>query len=338
MTGIARARALQGTATPAWLALVAVYLFWGSTYLAIRVGVRDLPPAMMSGIRYVIAGSLLYPLALRTGGDERRRDDRPHAWQWLACLLVGSLLLVCGNGGVSWAEQRVPSGLAALLVATVPLWMILFAVPLRHERITLTAGGGLAVGIVGVAVLAGGGSFAGGVVWIFLVLGASAAWGLGSVLGHRVPLPRRPALAAAMQMIAGGVVLLIISAGTGEWSDVRWGHIAPNAWWSLLWLIGPGSILAFVAYGYALMHLPVSVVSTYAFVNPVIAVFLGSALLSEAFTLREAIGTVLVVASVAVILLRPRVGATSYRPARRTAPEPRYRAESPRRETRTSET
>jgi drug/metabolite transporter (DMT)-like permease len=290
------------------MALVAVYLFWGSTYLAIRVGVRDLPPAMMSGIRYVIAGLLLYPVALRTGGEEQRRDDRPAARQWLACLIVGSLLLVCGNGGVTWAEEKVPSGLAALLVATVPLWMILFAVPLRHERITTTAGGGLLVGIVGVAVLAGGGSLSGGFSGIVLVLGASAAWGLGSVLGHRLPLPRRPAVGAAMQMLAGGVILLIISAATGEWSQVRWNEVAPNAWWSVVWLIGPGSILAFVAYGYALMHLRVSVVSTYAFVNPVIAVFLGSALLGETFTLREGLGTLLVVASVALTLYRPRRG------------------------------
>ena len=304
MISISAARSARGTAAPAWMALVAVYLFWGSTYLAIRVGVRDLPPAMMSGIRYLIAGLLLYPLALRTGGEERRRTDRPGARQWLACLIVGSLLLVCGNGGVTWAEEKVPSGLAALLVATVPLWMILFAVPLRHERITATAGAGLVVGILGVAVLAGGGSLSGGVSGIVLVLGASAAWGFGSVLGHRLPLPRRPALGAAMQMLAGGVILLIISAATGEWGEVRWSEVAPNAWWSVLWLVGPGSILAFVAYGYALMHLPVSVVSTYAFVNPVIAVFLGSVLLGETFTLREALGTLLVVASVALTLYR----------------------------------
>jgi drug/metabolite transporter (DMT)-like permease len=300
------ARFTRNSAAPAWLALVAVYLFWGSTYLAIRVGVRDLPPAMMAGIRYVIAGSLLYPFALRTGGEQRRREDRPGPQQWLSCLVVGSLLLVCGNGGVTWAEQKVPSGLAALLVATVPLWMILFAVPLRHERITTAAAGGLVVGIAGVAVLAGGGSFGGGAGGIVLLLGASAAWGLGSVLGHRVALPRRPALGAAMQMLAGGIVLLIISAATGEWADVRWGEVAPNAWWSVVWLIGPGSILAFVAYGYALVHLRVSVVSTYAFVNPVIAVVLGSAMLGEDFTLREGFGTLLVVASVALTLYRPR--------------------------------
>lgn len=306
MISLSAARSARGAAAPAWLALVAVYLFWGSTYLAIRVGVRDLPPAMMSGIRYVIAGALLYPLALHTGGDERRRNDRPGLRQWLACLVIGSLLLVCGNGGVTWAEENVPSGLAALLVATVPLWMILFAVPLRHERITVTAGCGLVVGIIGVAALAGGGSFGGGLGGVFLVLAASAAWGLGSVLGHRLPLPRRPALAAAIQMLAGGVVLLIIASATGEWSDVRWSGVSANAWWSVLWLVGPGSILAFVAYGYALMHMPVSVVSTYAFVNPVIAVFLGITLLGEAFTLREGLGTLLVVASVALTLYRRR--------------------------------
>lgn len=306
MIGISAARSVRGAATPAWLALVAVYLFWGSTYLAIRVGVRDLPPAMMSGIRYVIAGSLLYPIALRTGGQEQRRDDRPAARQWLACLLIGSLLLVGGNGGVTWAEEKVPSGLAALLVATVPLWMILFAVPLRHEPITAAAGGGLVVGIVGVAVLAGGGSFGGGLGGVVLILAASASWGFGSVLGHRAPLPHRPALAAAMQMLTGGVLLLIISAATGEWADVRWSDVAPDAWWSVVWLVGPGSILAFVAYGYALMHLRVSVVSTYAFVNPVIAVFLGVALLGETFTLREGLGTLLVVASVALTLYRRR--------------------------------
>ena len=290
----------------AWSALLVVYLVWGSTYLAIRVGVRDLPPGIMAGVRYLIAGALLYPIAIRTGDAQTRAVDRPGRRQWIGCGIVGLLLLVMGNGGVSVAEQTIPSGLAALLVATVPLWMIVFAVPIQHERIRGNGVAGLVLGLIGVGVLAGGGLGGGSVTGVLIVLGASAAWGLGSVLGHRLALPRRALVAAAIEMLVGGVILLVAAAVGGEFAHVGWGDVHATSWLALAWLIVPGSILAFTAYGYALSHLPVSTVSTYAYVNPVVAVILGTALLQETFGPREIVGAVLVVASVALTLHKPR--------------------------------
>lgn len=288
----------------AWTAMVVVYLVWGSTYLAIRVGVRDLPPGILAGGRYLLAGLLLYPVAARSGSAELRATDRPSRASWGACAVVGVLLLVMGNGGVTLAERTVPSALAAVLVATVPLWMVVFGVLIQRDRVSLLAGVGLLVGLAGVAVLAGGGPLSGHTLGVVIILGAAAAWGLGSVLGHRLPLPRRVLLGAAMQMLVAGVVLLAAAAISGEFGQVRWGAVHATSWLSLAWLVVPGSIIAFTAYGYALTHLPLPTVSTYAYVNPVVAVVLGTLLLNEAFTLRAAIGTALVVGSVALTIRR----------------------------------
>jgi drug/metabolite transporter (DMT)-like permease len=290
----------------AFAALVVVYVVWGSTYLAIRVGVRDLPPGILAGTRYLLAGLVLFPVALRTGAAQLRRTDRPGRRQWLGCAVVGLLLLVCGNGGVTFAERTVPSGMAAVLVATVPLWMVVFGVLIDGNRVTVAAGLGLLMGLVGVAVLAGGGPLHGHWVGLLVILGASAAWGLGSVLGHHLALPRRALLGAAMQMLVAGVVLLAVATATGEFGDVRWSSVDLDSWLALAWLVVPGSILAFTAYGYALAHLPIATVSTYAYVNPVVAVALGTALLGEAFTPRDAVGTALVVLSVALTLNHAR--------------------------------
>jgi drug/metabolite transporter (DMT)-like permease len=297
------------TRVKSWIALGIVYLVWGSTYLAIRVGVGHLPPLLLAGTRYVIAGALLYPIARRASADARGTADggaRPDAKAWLACAVVGLLLLFAGNGGVSVAETRLPSGIAALLVATVPLWMIVFAWPVEHQRVTVRAAAGLAIGLVGVAVLVGAGLSGGGMSGVFIVLGASAAWGLGSVLSHRLPVPGDAMLAAAIEMLAGGVVLLAVAAATGEFSRVHWSAVPATSWIALAYLIGPGSILAFTAYGYALSHLPVPTVSTYAYVNPVVAVLAGIVFLGEQFSWREGLGAALVLASVVIILNRPR--------------------------------
>src|SRR6202034_4279131 len=166
-----------------WIALGVVYLVWGSTYLAIRVGVGHLPPLFLAGTRYVIAGALLYPIALRSTTRSRgSAQDRakPGAKAWFAGAVVGILLLFAGNGGVTVAETTLPSGLAAVLVATVPLWMLVFAWPLRHQRITARSVAGLSAGLAGVAVLVGTGAAAGHLPGVIIVLGAAAAWGFGS--------------------------------------------------------------------------------------------------------------------------------------------------------------
>lgn len=288
----------------AWTALGVVYLVWGSTYLAIRVGVRDLPPMTMTGLRYLAAGLLLYPIAIRTGGLPQRGSDKPGTRQWLAAAVVGFLLLVLGNGGLSIGEQSLDSGFAAVLVATVPLWMVLLAWPIDRARPTRRSLGGLGIGLLGVTVLAGGGSGSGQLASVIVVLGASAAWGLGSVLAHRMTLPRRVLVAAAIEMLVGGVILLLAAGIHGDYARVHWSQVHASSWLALIYLIGPGSVLAFTAFSYALARLPLTTVATFAYVNPVVAVVLGVVILSEAVTTYQVMGTVLVIVSVILTLQR----------------------------------
>jgi drug/metabolite transporter (DMT)-like permease len=307
-----------------WIALGVVYVVWGSTYLAIRVGVGHLPPLLFAGIRYVVAGALLYPIARRATTRSRGPGEpgtRPGVKAWLAGAAVGILLLSAGNGGVTFAETRLPSGFAAVLVATVPLWMIVFAWALQHQRVAGRSAAGLLVGLAGVVVLVGSATPSGGIIYVIIVLGAAAAWGFGSVLSNRLPVPGHALLAAAIEMLAGGVVLLLVAAGTGEFSHVRWSAVPATSWIALAYLIGPGSILAFTAYGYALSHLPVTTVSTYAYVNPVVAVLAGVVILGEHLSLREALGAALVVGSVVIILHRTRKSARPGPAGDRAAPD-----------------
>ena len=209
-----------------------------------------------------------------------------------------------GNGGVTWAERTLPSGLAAVLVATVPMWMVLFDA-LAHRRMPgLRRAVGLLFGLVGVTVLASGGSGGAHAGAVVVVLVASAAWGFGSVLGHGLSLPRRALLGAAMQMLVAGVVLLVIAACQGEFARLHLGAVAATGWLALAWLIVPGSIIAFTAYGFALGRLPVVTVSSYAYVNPVVAVLLGMALLGETVSLHEGLGSLIIVGSVAALLIQ----------------------------------
>jgi drug/metabolite transporter (DMT)-like permease len=295
-----------------WIALGIVYLVWGSTYLAIRVGVGHLPPLLFAGTRYVIAGALLYPFALRATANSRgpaQDRTKPGARAWLAGAVIGILLLFAGNGGVTVGEKTLPSGFAAVLVATVPLWMIVFAWPVQHQRVTLRSALALAVGLGGVIILVGDGTASGRISGVIIVLGAAAAWGFGSVLSHRLAVPSHAMLAAAIEMVAGGVVLLALGAGTGEFSRIQWSSVPATSWIALAYLIGPGSILAFTAYGYALSHLPVTTVSTYAYVNPVVAVLAGIVFLGEQFSWREGLGAALVLVSVVITLQRSRSAA-----------------------------
>jgi drug/metabolite transporter (DMT)-like permease len=304
-----------------WIALGVVYLVWGSTYLAIRVGVGHLPPLFLAGTRYVIAGALLYPIAKRaargrgTAGSGGTTGDnaKPGLTAWFAGAVIGILLLFGGNGGLTVGETTLPSGLSAVLVATVPLWMIVFAWPVQHQRVNVRSAAGLAVGLCGVAVLVGGGTESGRIPGVLIVLGGALFWGFGSVLSHKLAVPSHAMLAAAIEMLAGGAVLLAVAAGSGEFSRVHWSSVPVTSWIALAYLIGPGSILAFTAYGYALSHLPVSTVSTYAYVNPVVAVLAGIVFLGEQFTWHEGIGAALVLVSVVITLHRS--GRASRQPA-----------------------
>jgi drug/metabolite transporter (DMT)-like permease len=258
----------------------------------------------MAGIRYLVAGLLLFPFAWRAGPPEQRRKDRPRAVHWLAAAVVGGLMLGCGNGGVSAAERTVPAGLASLLVATVPLWLTVLDFVLNRTRIRLPALGGLVCGLVGVGFLARptGGSGRG----VAIILAASLAWALGTILSRRLPAPSRPLLASAMQMLTGGVLLLAASAASGELTGFSLGQVSLRSALAVLWLVGPGSILALSAYVIAVRELPTPIVGTYAYVNPVIAVALAATLLNEPITTSMLIGGILIIAGVAlVVFYRP---------------------------------
>jgi len=286
----------------AWAALLVVWVVWGSTYIAIRIGDESLPPLAMASSRYLIAGALLLPIARRSGGPQLRAADRPGRAQWLGTAAVGTMLLAFGNGGVSFAEKTLPAGLTALLVATVPIWMVLADRIINGRAIPRVGWVALIIGVAGVAILArphGHGS----AVAVLIVLGGSLSWGTGSVLAGRLPAPARPLLGSAMEMVAGGGVLAVLAAVTGELTHLDPGHVSGRSLLALAYLIGPGSLLAMTCYVIALRRLPTAAVSTYAYVNPVIAVALGALLLGERLTLTTVLGGAVVLVSVVLLLL-----------------------------------
>ena len=301
----------------AWVSLVVVYIAWGSTYVAIRVAVREVPPLTLAGMRYLVAGLILWPFAVRSGGPSLRAEDRPGVKQWVAAGLVGILLLFGGNGGVTVGEQRVPAGLAALLVATVPLWMAVGGRVLFGARVGVVTAVALAIGIVGVALVVrpAGGSRGD----MLLVLGAAAVWGLGSVASPHLPLPRRVLVTSSIEMLVGGTTLLAVGAATGELGRLRPWNAATL--WAMLFLIFGGSLLGFSAYAHVLSRLPLPLASTYAYVNPLVAVLLGWALLGETLTVADALGAALILMSV-VLVVAARTGSL---PFSRRAATPRSR-------------
>lgn len=288
----------------AWAALVVVWVVWGSTYLAIRVADRTIPPFEMAAARYLIAGAVLFPVVwLGSRRVRGRRPGRPSLAQWAGTAVVGTMLLAVGNGGVSYAERTLPSGLAALLVASVPLWMALADRIINGRRIRPVGWLALGIGLAGVAVIAQPRGH-GAVVPAVIVLGASMSWGIGSVLAGRMPAPASPLLGSAMEMLVGGVALLGLAAATGELTRASTGQASVQSLLALAYLIGPGSLVALTCYVIALRRLPVSAVSTYAYVNPVVAVSLGTLILGEPLTRATLLGGGVVVASVALLLTR----------------------------------
>jgi drug/metabolite transporter (DMT)-like permease len=299
----------RSKAVGGWVALLVVYVVWGGTYLGIRVGVETIPPLLLAGARYLIAGLILFPIAVRGGSPEQRAADRPTRAAWLACGIVGILLLLGGNGLVTVGERSVPSGFASLLVATVPLWLLVMDAALTRKWIGWLPLTGLLAGLGGVALLAGlgDGASASGASGsgIAIILVASVCWALGTILSTRLKaLPQRPFLTTAMQMLIGGAVMTILAAVTGEFGSFRLGHVSLGSWLALLYLVGPGSILALSAYSIAVRSLPTSTVATYAYVNPVVAVILGTTILSEKLTSMMLIGGALIIAAVALIVWR----------------------------------
>lgn len=286
-------------------AFAALYLIWGSTYLAIRFAVETLPPFTMAGLRFVAAGSVLYVWSRARGAVPMTRA------QWRTAAVVGALLLVGGNGLVSWAEQTVPSGIAALLVAATPMWMVVLDwLRPGGVRPRAAVGVGLAIGLAGIAVLVGPSSLGGAPVdpaGALAVGAASFCWALGSIYQRGAPTAASTLLNVGGQMLVGGAMLLALGAALGE--RVAVADVAPRSWWALAYLIVAGALVGYSAYVWLLKVSTPAKASTYAYVNPVVAVLLGWALAGEALGPRVAGAGALVVVAVGLITTAGRVPA-----------------------------
>jgi drug/metabolite transporter (DMT)-like permease len=292
---------------PRWLgplALATIYVVWGSTYLAIRVMVEDIPPLLGAGVRFLIAGAILYAwLAWRRAPSARAVTGR----QLAGAAIVGLLLMFGGNGLVTVAEQEVPSGLAALLISSVPLWVIVLRASYGRERVPASTLVSVAVGFMGVALLVLPGDRPEGAPlgWSLLVVAAAVFWAGGSFAAPRVERPGDVLTATAWQMLLGGGAMVAVGLAIGEAAELHLGEVGTDSWAAFVFLVFVGSIAAFTAYNWLLRHVAISTVATYAFVNPVIAVFLGWAILSEEITAYVVAGTAVIVASVAFVVLSP---------------------------------
>jgi len=301
----ARSSQQAASRTQIVLAFAAIYLIWGSTYLGIRYAVETIPPLLMMGVRHLTAGLFTYGWACR------RTGSRPSAGQWAYAAVLGAALFLGGHGILAWAEQKIPSGLAALLCATLPLWTILLAWILRTEHhLSLKAWAGILLGFAGVVLLIGPDGFA--QHSSLNLLGAAGAvfsaflWAVGTLYSKRIRLPDSTALSAAMQMIAGGVLLLLTGIATGEAGGLHLVSISVRSVLALAYLIVFGSIVAFTAFTWLVTVTRPSLVSTYAYVNPVIAVFLGWALAGEKIGLRMVGAAVIIVISVILVSARKK--------------------------------
>jgi drug/metabolite transporter (DMT)-like permease len=308
---------LRGKALIAYLLVCTV---WGSTYLAIRVGVMHLPPMLFAGIRFVVAGLLLAGIVLAT------RDRLPRrARDWGVNAVTGVFLLLGGNAVVVWAEQHVESGAASVFVAAVPLWAAFFDAlwPGGTTVFTWRVAAGLALGFLGSALLAGvtpGEVMQADLAGPVALTLASASWALGTVYSKRNPTDTSPFAASAVQMLAGGAVITLLGLALGETSEWRWSAEGLGA---LAYLVVFGSIVGFTAYAYALRHASATVVGTYAYVNPVVAVLLGGLILGEAITGRTLGAMVLILGAVLMIQLSPGVHGKSGPSPGRAATAPR---------------
>jgi drug/metabolite transporter (DMT)-like permease len=285
-----------------WLALWTVYIVWGSTYLGIRVVVETAPPLLSAGARFTAAGLIVYVFLLFRHGRGRIRLN---ARQVASASVIGACLVLGGNGIASIAEQKVPSSFAALLYATIPLWIVVFRAMAR-ERPTSATLIGVAVGYLGVAILVlpadrpAGVSTAGAL----MLFGGAFAWAIGSFFSPRLPLPDDAALATAATTICGGVITLIVGFFAGEGSDLQLGGISTGSLVGFVYLILIGSVVGFSAYVWLLKNAPISKVATYAYVNPVVALLLGWLILSEHIRVSSLIGAAVIVLSVAFVVSR----------------------------------
>jgi len=288
-------------------AFAAIYLIWGSTYLGIRFAIETIPPFLMAGSRFVTAGALLYS-AMRIRGA-----PRPRSRHWLNATVIGGFMLLGGNGGVVWAEQFVPSGLTALVVATVPLWVVLLLWITGREKPSGAVVAGVVIGLGGIALLVGPENLAGGgridPVGTAVVVLAALAWAAGSLYSREAQQAEPHLLATAASMLAGGALLLVASVIRGEVSGFHVAEVTVKSWLALGYLVVFGSWLALGAYMWLIRATTPARASTYAYVNPVVAVLLGWVLAGEPLNLRVVLATGVIVAAVALIVSeQDRVG------------------------------
>jgi len=301
--------ALETAARPAswkiFLAFAIIYFVWGSTYLAIRVGVQEVPPFLLAAMRFLVSGIVLY------GWMRLKGTPSPNVRQWAGATLLGALIFLIDYGCLFWAEQRVPSGIAAVVLATIPVFITLLEISfLRTQRLTVRLGLALLLGLCGVAVLTIH-SFSFGEVPInragsLALLVAAFTWSVATILTRRLPLPASKPMSAAAQMIAGGIQLLILATLSGEFVGFRPQAVSAKAWFALLYLVVAGSIVGFTAYIWLLHHESPTKVGTYAYVNPVVAVALGYFAGGEAVGPRTLVGALLVLISVVAITTTPK--------------------------------
>lgn len=302
------------------LAFCIIYFVWGSTYLAIRVGVLEMPPFLMAGIRFTIAGAALW-MWMRLQGTPSLTNR-----EWRGALLLGSLMFLMDYACLFWAERRVPSGIAAVIIAIIPVCITLLEIVfLRTLRLTLRLAGGLTIGVLGVAVLVNPWSSLGEAPLdrggTIALLVASLGWSIGTVLSRRLVMPASKAMSAAAQMLSGGVMLLVLAAVTGEFAQFHPKSVTLAAWFSLVYLIIAGSIVAYTAYVWLLHYESPTKVGTYAYVNPIVAVILGALLGGEVVGRRTLIGAALILVSVvAITTMKSRSGA-AVQQASNKAPE-----------------
>jgi drug/metabolite transporter (DMT)-like permease len=291
------------THRPAWKTLLAfaiIYFVWGSTFFAIRIGVHEVPPLLFAAMRFLVAGLVLYGWMLAQG------ERAPSGRQWMSVLLLALLIFVFDYGLLFWAEQHVPSGIAAVMMATIPVFMALFEIIfLRTQRLTIRLAVALLIGIGGVSVLMShtlnlGGVPIDGAGAMALIIG-SISWSVASVLTRKLPLPSSKVMSSGTQMLAGGVLLTLTAAALGEFRNFHPSTVSRGAWFALLYLIVAGSIIGFTAYVWLIHHESPTKVGTYAYVNPVVAVLIGYFLGGETLGLRTILGTLFVLISVVVI-------------------------------------
>jgi drug/metabolite transporter (DMT)-like permease len=296
--------ARPGTSHPStatvWTVLGTLYFVWGTTYLAIREVNRTIPPLVGAGLRFLVAGTALYAFAsVRTG-------ERPTPTQWRGAAIVGVFLLFGGNAGVAWSEHLgTPTGIVALIIALVPLWLALFdRVLLRSAPLGWKVAIGLVAGFAGEALLVGGSAIHGDVPLdgMLIAVAASVAWATGSLYARNAPLPRAPLLGSGMQQVAGATVILTVAVLTGAFAGFHPSEVTRASWLGLAWLILAGSFVGFSAYLWLLRNVRTSLVGTYAYVNPIIAVFLGWLILDETLPVRVIVAAAIVLSSVALIV------------------------------------